>query len=79
MSCISEKIFEDHAVETRPRFDAGADFFSRSPTSLAGKLVMWAARSRQRQALAYLDQRLLRDIGISKAAAENEASKPFWR
>ena len=36
-------------------------------------------RHRQRQALARLDQRLLRDIGISAEQAREEARKPPWR
>jgi uncharacterized protein YjiS (DUF1127 family) len=36
-------------------------------------------RHRSRQALAQLDARLLRDIGVTYAEAENEANKPFWR
>ncbi len=39
----------------------------------------WAERRRQRQALANLDQHLLDDIGISRAAAAHEIAKPFWR
>ncbi|MBV8614620.1 MAG: DUF1127 domain-containing protein [Acetobacteraceae bacterium] len=36
-------------------------------------------RHRSRQALAQLDARLLRDIGVTFAEAENEVNKPFWR
>jgi uncharacterized protein YjiS (DUF1127 family) len=42
-------------------------------------IATWRARSRQRQALASLDDRLLRDIGITRGQAEHECSKPFWR
>lgn len=37
------------------------------------------ARRRQRQALARLDARLLRDIGLDAGQARAEAAKPFWR
>ena len=40
---------------------------------------LWCARSRQRRALADLDDRLLKDIGVSRSAAAREAAKPFWR
>ena len=33
----------------------------------------------QRQNLAELDERMLRDIGISRADVDREAAKPFWR
>jgi uncharacterized protein YjiS (DUF1127 family) len=39
----------------------------------------WSERSRQRRHLAELDDRLLRDIGISRVEVEAEASRPFWR
>lgn len=37
------------------------------------------ARQRQRRALARLDERLLRDVGITPEEAQAEAAKPFWR
>ena len=36
-------------------------------------------RVRQRRALAALEPRLLRDIGLSAAQARAEAARPFWR
>jgi uncharacterized protein YjiS (DUF1127 family) len=36
-------------------------------------------RRRQRLALAALDDRLLADIGVSRAQAGREADKRFWR
>ena len=36
-------------------------------------------RSRQRRALARLDDTLLADIGLSRAEAGRETRKPFWR
>jgi uncharacterized protein YjiS (DUF1127 family) len=36
-------------------------------------------RNSQRKALGALDDRLLKDIDISRAAATREADKPFWR
>jgi uncharacterized protein YjiS (DUF1127 family) len=38
-----------------------------------------SARSQQRQALAQLDDRLLRDIGKTRQEAIAEAAKPFWK
>ena len=40
---------------------------------------LWYERHRQRRHLARLDERLMRDIGIDRATAEFEISKPFWR
>ena len=33
---------------------------------------------RQRRALQTLDDNMLRDIGLSRADVEREATKPFW-
>lgn len=39
----------------------------------------WRARMRERRALAAMDDRLLRDIGLSRSDVWSESSKPFWR
>jgi uncharacterized protein YjiS (DUF1127 family) len=38
-----------------------------------------SARSRQREALSDLDDRLLDDIGVTRQQATVEAAKPFWK
>jgi uncharacterized protein YjiS (DUF1127 family) len=42
-------------------------------------LMLWQERAVQRHALARLDEALLKDIGLSRAEAERETGKPFWR
>mgnify|MGYP001824205372 CR=1 FL=1 len=42
-------------------------------------LVVWQNRSVQRDHLRTIDDRLLADMGISRADAERESRKPFWR
>jgi uncharacterized protein YjiS (DUF1127 family) len=42
-------------------------------------LVTWQQRIAYRQHLLELDERLLRDIGISRYDALKEAAKPFWK
>ncbi len=42
-------------------------------------LQTWYERSRQRHSLARLNEHLLRDIGVDRVTAMEEASKPFWR
>jgi uncharacterized protein YjiS (DUF1127 family) len=41
--------------------------------------LAWAEVSRQRRALLALSDDMLKDIGISRAQADLEGSKPFWR
>lgn len=36
-------------------------------------------RYRSRRQLGQLDEHLLQDIGLDRAAAEREVRKPFWR
>lgn len=42
-------------------------------------LRAWRRRSRERAELAALDERMLRDIGITRADAQYLSSKPFWK
>jgi uncharacterized protein YjiS (DUF1127 family) len=39
----------------------------------------WRRRARERAELAALDDRTLKDIGLTRADAEFLANKPFWR
>ena len=39
----------------------------------------WGERHRQRRALLDLPESTLHDIGLSRADAYAEATKPFWR
>jgi uncharacterized protein YjiS (DUF1127 family) len=39
----------------------------------------WRRRTRDRAQLAGLDDRMLRDIGLTRADAEFLSNKPFWR
>lgn len=42
-------------------------------------LRVWQRRSTWRTRLSELDDRLLQDIGITRAEAMREIRKPFWR
>ena len=46
---------------------------------VAMKIGAAQERARQRRALAALNDDLLKDIGVSRAMAEYEADKAFWR
>jgi uncharacterized protein YjiS (DUF1127 family) len=47
------------------------------------RFLLWyvrcSERSRQRQALAALDDHHLKDIGVTRQQAITEAAKPFWK
>lgn len=42
-------------------------------------VLLWQERAHSRYRLAQLEDRLLRDIGINRLDALQEAAKPFWR
>jgi uncharacterized protein YjiS (DUF1127 family) len=46
---------------------------------LAETIAVGLERRRQRVALARLDDRMLRDIGLTSADVEGELTKPFWK
>ncbi len=50
-----------------------------SPFAWLGTLARMHDRWQQRQALLELDDRMLTDIGISRAQARAEAQKWFWQ
>jgi uncharacterized protein YjiS (DUF1127 family) len=39
----------------------------------------WHQRARERKTLASLDNRMLADIGVTRADVWRETNKPFWR
>jgi uncharacterized protein YjiS (DUF1127 family) len=53
------------------------------PGSPIGKAVetilFWRVLARGRRHLAALDDRMLRDIGLTRADVDREYRKPFWQ
>ncbi len=45
---------------------------------LAHRVLSWQARRAQRIALAQLDDRLLKDIGLNRVEVVHEIGRPFW-
>lgn len=60
----------------RPGYRTAAQ---RLVQAAAETVVAWQARADTRRALEGLDDRMLRDIGLSRIEAEREMRKPFWR
>ncbi len=52
---------------------------SNAAARMLAKLHEWRGRATDRAQLAALDDRMLADIGISRAEAEFRSNKPFWR
>ncbi len=45
---------------------------------VADGVMAWQERRRQRRALMSFSEHMLKDIGVSRADAEREATRPFW-
>jgi uncharacterized protein YjiS (DUF1127 family) len=46
---------------------------------VVGTLGEWRRRTRGRAELAALDDRMLKDIGLTRTDADFLSNKPFWR
>jgi uncharacterized protein YjiS (DUF1127 family) len=49
-----------------------------APRGLRRSFATWLDRLRARTDLRQLDERMLRDIGVTPDWLQQEASKPFW-
>jgi uncharacterized protein YjiS (DUF1127 family) len=58
---------------------APSEGWSSRARRIADLLVVWHERARQRRELQRLNDRMLRDIGLTRADVMAESSKPFWR
>lgn len=52
---------------------------SRAARRLGILFATWRDRHRERQQLAAMGERELRDIGLAASDIRSEISKPFWR
>ncbi|HYM31766.1 MAG TPA: DUF1127 domain-containing protein [Candidatus Cybelea sp.] len=64
-----------HGVSDVARTPAGEGFLVR----FEGLIKTWAQRIRERDELAAMNERELRDIGITRTDVVAELDKPFWR
>ncbi|HEY5701164.1 MAG TPA: DUF1127 domain-containing protein [Gammaproteobacteria bacterium] len=78
-TCVNttEGVFD--RVATVQPVDTSSTGISSVFKKLANILVTWQRRVENRQHLLDLDERLLRDIGLSRYDALKEAAKPFWK
>lgn len=56
-----------------------ADTVLDRAASLITALLDWQEHARQRRQLLALSDGALKDFGVSRADAEREGGKPFWR
>ena len=55
-----------------------ADILMNAAVWLALALLRWQELAQQRRRLLSLDDRMLKDIGITRAEAMREGTRPFW-
>ena len=70
------KFFSDQST---PAGDHAATPFSYKLLRFGALISLWYRRTRQRKALAELDDRLLQDVNITSSQVLAETNKPFWR
>jgi uncharacterized protein YjiS (DUF1127 family) len=73
-------------IPLQPTISSGAsrrhdalDALSDAAQSVIETARLWRKRTRERNQLAKLDCRMLRDIGLTAADREFLVNKPFWR
>jgi uncharacterized protein YjiS (DUF1127 family) len=50
----------------------------RLTADIFATVLEWQERARQRRHLLELDDRMLQDIGVTRADVDREIAKPFW-
>ncbi len=74
------QIVHHHFADTALRIAHGIwNMVCIAAVAVPETLVIWQERSETRAALYDLDDRLLRDMGIDRAAADEESRRPFWK
>ena len=76
-TCVQNERISGAAVQEAPVVGVIA-YLSSAYKTIVGKLAEWQDRAEYRRHLAELDDRLLRDIGLSRYDVQREAAKPFW-
>lgn len=73
---VAASSFKDRTLALHP---LRADYWRTWVFATLSTVILWLERGRSRRALAALDDHQLRDIGVTRADAQLESEKPFWR
>lgn len=71
-------LLEAAAARVSMMMVAAARWLDRAAVRSVDVICDWRARAAERHVLRSLDDRMLRDVGISRADVERELHKPFW-
>ena len=66
-------------IPREPLWHASSHRLGGFLSAASAALREWRRRKNSRAELARLDERMLRDIGLTQFDAEYEINKPFWR
>jgi uncharacterized protein YjiS (DUF1127 family) len=77
MTAIHFERAQGRFTGVRPR--SAAQRASAAAGRVSATFRAWRRRARDRADLAALDDRMLADIGISRADADYLGNKPFWK
>jgi len=70
-----------HWIDTKSSHP-GSRFGGWMFTSLLARVIetieKWQSRASERHHLMTMDDRMLKDIGVTRSEAHEEARKPFW-
>lgn len=72
-SCCADRIPQKTQCQTSPHRLIGL------LSGVRAAFLEWRRRRNGRLELVRLDERMLRDIGLTRVDAEYEINKPFWR
>ena len=75
-SPIAASLLDDRSA---PRPPLRIDYWRIWRVAVIATLVAWMERGRSRRVLATLDDHQLHDIGVTRAEAQLESAKPFWK
>jgi len=77
---MATKIYQSSGFRTAGNWQTTPQAaFGSALVRLADTVSQWLERARGRRQLRSLDDRLLHDLGVTRADVEREAAKPFWR
>lgn len=68
-----------HAGHNGAKHHGGIRALWLSLARLIDAVLDWQERAHQRHHLSGLDDRLIRDMGLSRADVDEEIHKPFWK
>ena len=73
--CDVADVLDSASVHAPPLEAAGGSSVQR----FADRVLTWLQRSRERRHLGTLSDNMLKDIGVSRADVDGEASRRFWQ